>query len=192
MKDLYSIPQTYLILYDGIRSIKYLRKAKKNKELSKELSERIMLAVTEVNHCEMCSYAHTKMALESGINEEEIKNILSGQFNDIPTEEMPAILFAQHYADSKSKPSKEAWKTIVNTYGDTKANAIFATIRIITIGNSYGIPFGSFSKRFKGKPDKRSNIFYEISIMLSILVFLPFAIIHSIIANLFNIKIIKF
>ena len=192
MKDLYSIPQAYIILYNGIRSMKYLRNTKKNKALSKEFSERIMLAVTEVNNCKMCSYAHTKMALESGMNEKEIRNILSGQLDNIPTEEMPAILFAQHYADSKCKPSKEAWERIVTIYGETKANAILATIRIITIGNTYGIPFGSFSNRFKGNPDKRSNIFYEIGMMLSILIFPLPAIIHSIFANLFNTKIIKF
>lgn len=192
MKDLYSIPEAYIILYNGIRSLKYMRKAKKNKELSEKFSERIMLAVTEVNKCEMCSYAHTKMALESGMTDEEIKKILCGECEDIPTEELPAILFAQHYADSKCRPSQEAWEKIVNTYGETKANGILATIRIITIGNTFGIPLGSFTNRFKGKADKRSNIFYEIGMIFAMLLFPPFVIIHSILANLFKARIISF
>ncbi|MFC0273464.1 carboxymuconolactone decarboxylase family protein [Metabacillus herbersteinensis] len=32
-----------------------------------------MLAVTEVNGCEFCSYSHTKIALEQGMSQEEIK-----------------------------------------------------------------------------------------------------------------------
>ncbi|WP_256205872.1 carboxymuconolactone decarboxylase family protein [Carnobacterium iners] len=38
--------------------------------------ERIMLAVTQVNGCSVCSYTHTKMALEVGMKSEKIKNIL--------------------------------------------------------------------------------------------------------------------
>jgi AhpD family alkylhydroperoxidase len=37
-----------------------------------------MLAVTEVNGCEMCSYAHTKMALEAGLSNDEIQQMLAG------------------------------------------------------------------------------------------------------------------
>lgn len=192
MKKLYSIPQTYLILYNGIRSLTFLRKAEKNNDISKEFTERIMLAVTEVNECEICSYAHTKMALEMGMNEKEIQDMLSGQHEDVPAKEMPAILFAQHYADSKCKPSQGAWESIVETYGETKASGILATIRIITIGNTVGVPLGSFIGRFKGRPDKRSNIFYELGMMLSLLVFTPIVLVHSFIANIFNTKIIKF
>jgi hypothetical protein len=34
--------------------------------------------------------------------------------------------------------------------------------RMITIGNTVGICFGSFKNRFKGKADKRSNIFTNL------------------------------
>ncbi|WP_085558880.1 carboxymuconolactone decarboxylase family protein [Carnobacterium iners] len=49
----------------------------KKKELSSpHFMERIMLAVTQVNGCSVCSYTHTKMALEVGMKSEKIKNIL--------------------------------------------------------------------------------------------------------------------
>ena len=65
-RKLYSVPESYWILYQGFSTVKYMFKAKKNKELSPDFIERIMLAVTEVNGCAICSYAHTKMALEAG------------------------------------------------------------------------------------------------------------------------------
>ena len=65
-RKLYSITETYHILYDGLRTMKYLSEAKKEDLLDKQFIERIMLAVTEVNGCAICSYAHTRMALESG------------------------------------------------------------------------------------------------------------------------------
>ena len=45
---------------------------KKERQLSEHFIERIMLAVTEVNGCAVWSYAHTKMALEAGMTNEEI------------------------------------------------------------------------------------------------------------------------
>ena len=74
--------------------MKYMIKAKKEKALSPEFIERIMLGVTEVNGCEVYSYAHTKMALEQGMAAEEIQQLLAGYADEIPVEEMPAYLFA--------------------------------------------------------------------------------------------------
>jgi len=84
-----------------------MAQARKNKVMSSEFIERIMLAVTEVNGCEVCSYAHTKIALEQGMSEEEIGKLLSGDTEDIPAEEAPAIFFAQHYADTRGNPSRD-------------------------------------------------------------------------------------
>ena len=104
-RKLYSVRESYRIYCEGIRTVKYLTKAKKGKELSPEFIERIMMSVTEVNGCAICSYAHTKMALEIGMSSKEIQNILSGVMDDIPPDEIPGIIFAQHYADSRGKPS---------------------------------------------------------------------------------------
>ncbi|MGZ7044570.1 MAG: carboxymuconolactone decarboxylase family protein, partial [Methanobacterium sp.] len=75
-KKLYSVRESYWIFYNGIRTMQYMYKAKRNKELNSKFIERIMLAVTEVNDCALCSYAHTKRALECGMSNEEIQKIL--------------------------------------------------------------------------------------------------------------------
>lgn len=134
--------------------------------------ERIMLAVTEVNKCPMCSYAHTKIALEAGMSAREIENMLQGVLLDVPKEEMPAILFAQHFADTRGKPSKESLRTLVNIYGLDKARGILGGIRSIMVGNAYGIAWGSFMGRFKGEPDPRSHLAYELTMILTLLPFL--------------------
>jgi AhpD family alkylhydroperoxidase len=66
--------------------------------------ERLMLATTEVNGCDACSYAHTQMALKSGFSKEEIDALLSGDKAFVVQEEAKAILFAQHYASSMGHP----------------------------------------------------------------------------------------
>ena len=189
-RKLYSVREAYRIYFKGLKTIKYMTRAKKNEDLSPEFIERIMMAVTEVNGCAICSYAHTKMALETGISNEEIQNILSGVMDDIPPDETAGVMFAQHYADSRGEPSKEAWKHVVQIYGLSKAKGILGAIRIIMVGNMYGIPWSSFFKRFIGKPDKRSNLLYEISMIVTCILFTPIVIIHSSVSYLFQMSII--
>lgn len=191
-RKLYSVSESYWIFYNGLRTMKYMRKAKKNKELSSKFIERIMLAVTEVNDCWICSYAHTKRALESGMSNKEIQKILAGVTEDVPSDEAAAVMFAQHYADTRGHPTKESWQRIVEIYGKSKAVGILGAIRTIMIGNTYGIPWTSFINRLRGKPDPRSTFAYEVSMILSSIVFAPVSLIHALISDLLGKPIISF
>lgn len=190
-KKLYSVQESYWIFYKGIRTMKYMFKAKRKKELSPKFIERIMLAVTEVNGCAICSYAHTKKALESGMTNEEIQKMLSGIIDDVPSSEIAAVMFAQHYADTRGNPTMESWQRIVEIYGISKAKCILGSIRSIMIGNAYGIAWSSFFNRLRFRPDHRSNLLYEISMMLGTIL-APISLIHALISDLFRIPIIKF
>jgi AhpD family alkylhydroperoxidase len=190
-KKLYSVKESYWISYKGIRTMKYMFKAKKNNELSPKFIERIMLAVTEVNDCAICSYAHTKKALESGMSSEEIQKMLSGIIEDVPDGEIAAVMFAQHYADTRGKPTMESWQRIVEIYGTSRAKGILGSIRTIMIGNTYGIAWSSFFNRLKGKPDPRSSLPYELSMILGTIL-VPISFIHALISDLFKKPIISF
>jgi AhpD family alkylhydroperoxidase len=190
-KKLYSVQESYWIFYNGIRTMKYTYKAKKNKELSPKFIERIMLAVTEVNECAICSYAHTKKALESGMSSEEIQKILAGVIEDIPADEAAAVMFAQHYADTRGNPTMESWQRIVEIYGISKAKGILGSIRTIMIGNAYGIAWSSFFNRLKGKPDQRSSFPYELSMILGTIL-IPISFIHALISDLIRKPVINF
>src|SRR5699024_7932706 len=109
-----------------------------------------MLAVTEVNGCEICSYGHTKYALEQGMSNEEIKSFLTGNSENISSDEMPAIIFAQHYANTKGNTTEKAWKRIVQENGNGKARGVLGAISMIMVGNAYGIAISAFKSRIKG------------------------------------------
>ncbi len=53
--------------------------------ISPAFRERLMLAVTAVNGCRYCSYFHTGEALKSGLSQEEISRLLSGESAAYPT-----------------------------------------------------------------------------------------------------------
>jgi AhpD family alkylhydroperoxidase len=190
-KNLYTVKESYWIFYNGIRTLKYFFRTRRNNEISPQFTERIMLAVTEVNNCAICSYAHSKRALESGMTAEEIQNMLSGIIDDVPDDEVAAIMFAQHYADTMGNPTRESWQRIVQIYGTSKAKAILGSIRMIMIGNTYGIPWSSFFNRFRGKADPRSSLQYELTMMLGTIL-VPVSFIHALISDLLKKPIITF
>ena len=150
-----------------------------------------MLAVTQVNNCKACAYGHSKIALEEGMSEEEIRGILSGDFSTVPNKQLPAIMFSQHYADYKGKPSEAAYNQLIDHYGKDLAEAILGAIRMIMLGNVYGIGWGLLISRIKGKPDQRSNLIYELSIVVATFTFIPVALAHSLLVNLLNKEVIR-
>jgi AhpD family alkylhydroperoxidase len=192
---LFSLIEGYKIMYRAFKSMRFLSKSKNKGLVSKQFSERIMLAVTEVNGCAICSYAHTQMALENGLTGDEIKQLLGGAMDDVPSKELPAIMFAQHFAEMRGYPSDKAKKELIDDYGMETAERIVANINMIMLGNCYGIPAGSFvsrfKKNFKGEVDSRSNPLYEIIMLLSVVVFLPISLVHAFIARLFRAPILK-
>lgn len=179
-----SINQLYTYLFDASRTLNQLRKAKKTKLISIQFIERIMLAVTEVNGCEICSYGHTKIALEQGMSEKEIKMLLSGETDSVPMNELHAVMFAQHYADTQGKPTQAAWDKLVLEYDKDLAYAILGATRMIMFGNKYMIPLGNIKNAFSKKKKQTSSLISDLISVLSIIVLLPTAIIHSLINRL--------
>jgi AhpD family alkylhydroperoxidase len=103
--------------------------------------ERLMLAVTEVNGCRYCAQHHARLALESGLSQEEIDALLCGTAEDCPREEAVGVLYAQHWADTAGNPDAEARLRLVETYGEEQAEAIEMICRMISMGNYMGNTF---------------------------------------------------
>lgn len=176
-----TIKMLYNYLFDASRTLNQLRKAKKNNLISMQFIERIMLSVTEVNGCDICSYGHTKIALEQGMSKEEIELLLSGDTNSVPANELHAVMFAQHYADTSGKPTQGAWNKLIEEYGIDLANGILGATRMIMFGNFYMIPIGNVKNFFSKNKTKKSSLFKDLISILSIVLLLPTAIIHALI-----------
>jgi len=141
--------------------------------INKTFVERIMMAVTEVNGCRYCSYFHTQVALKEGLNRAEIDHLLSGCLEEAPEEEIPALYFAQHYADSGGLPSTHAIQCLQETYSIQKVKQIREYIRIIMIGNTWGNAFDAFLVRIHGKPVAGSSLGKELGVIFGPLWMIP-------------------
>ena len=188
-RPLYTISEIYGILVRAFRSMGDFKRGRTSGVLSQQLQERVMLAVTSVNKCAMCSYAHTEMALQAGLSREEIALYLSGDFPSLPPKEAKAILFAQNYADRRGHPSQEAWQGLLDTYGREASAAYLGAVRMIMAGNALGIPTGSLRDRCKGKqPDPRSSLPYELAVLFLLLPMLLLSGVQAALWNLLHIS----
>jgi len=180
MKRLYKPKDFYRMLEDLLSSAGASNRLCKKDRISKKFMERIMLAVTEVNGCRYCSYFHAQVSLKAGLNNEEIKRTLDGDFKDAPQEELAALYFAQHYAESAGKPKLEAVQCMKDSYGEKKTQAILANIRAIMIGNAWGNSFDAIRMRIFGTPSKDLTFFDELGVLFGPFFMLPFLFIGRI------------
>ncbi|GIW00126.1 carboxymuconolactone decarboxylase family protein [Roseiflexus sp.] len=118
--------------------------------LSSAFRERLMLAVTAVNRCRYCSFAHTRIALAVGVTNAEIARILDQTFSDCPPDEAPALAYAQHWAETDAAPDPTARERLSCEYGVLRADAIEAVLRMIRVGNLLGNTFDYILFRLSG------------------------------------------
>ena len=115
--------------------------------ISNAFRERLMLTVTEVNGCRYCQYAHAKMALDAGLSQNEFEILSTGIFHHCPTEEVPALLYAQHWAEANAKPEPVTRQNVIENYGKEKVDAMELAMRMIRMGNLLGNTWDYFLYR---------------------------------------------
>jgi AhpD family alkylhydroperoxidase len=157
-----------------------LREARGARRVSPIFAERIMLAVTAVNGCRYCSYAHTRMALRTGVPAEDIESIAEGELGRLPPEEAVALVFAQHYAETGGKPDAEAVQRLVDAYGPDAARDILANARMIQVANLIGNTVDALLSRLRGKPAAQSSVWQELGVILGAFVFIPWAMVKRV------------
>ena len=159
-----------------------------NPVISKAFSESISLAVTQVNGCKLCSYQHAKNALKAGMTKEEIEFLLSGGFDNAPKEQLEALLFAQHYAETKGNPDPKTEQKLLETYGEEKTKDIMSNILIIMLSNLHGNTMEAFKLRLKGKGVEDSSFWQELAVIINFFKIMPIILFKMLNYKLFKTK----
>lgn len=120
------------------RDLRQRRALRNPVKLSSAMTERLMLVVTSVNQCRYCASFHTEVARLSGLSAEEIVLLLDGSTQGVPPAELPALLFARHWAEAGGVAAPALRAELEAQYGADHAVAIERTLRTIWIGNLLG------------------------------------------------------
>jgi AhpD family alkylhydroperoxidase len=158
---------------DILDHLKDLRAAVRRKRVDGKFARKIMLVVSCVNGCRYCIYGHSRAALASGVSEDELHTLLTGDLGAFPKEETVALTFAQHYAESCEHPDPVAWQRLVDCYGFQTAQDILAYLRMITMGNLLGNTFDAMLSRLVGKPAPGSGFWSEAGVLIKALFVFP-------------------
>lgn len=121
--------------------------------------------MTQVNSCRYCSYAHTRLALQAGVSETELYDLLVGEFSHLPEHELVALLFAQHYAEQADRYDATAWQRLQDAYGVNAASDILTHIRVITFANLYSNTFDALLERLRFRLVAGSRFFDEVMVL---------------------------
>ena len=184
----YSVRETYWITHQAVRTLRFMGRSRVGRD--HQFRERIMLAVTEVNGCELCSFAHARFALAAGLSEEEVRHLLGGVAEGVPDDQLPALVFAQHYADSRGHPDVGVWQELVDVYGGADALGVLGAVRVMMWGNAVGIPWSALRSRLMGIPDPGSSRRYELATIVGSTVVTPVALVHALVSELRNVPIV--
>lgn len=107
--------------------------------IAPDFRERLMMVVTQVNGCRYCRVYHSRQALSCGVSEPELRELLAGSIPaGAPADELPALLYAQHWAQSGAHPDPDADARLEHVYDTEKAEAIRTVLRMIRVGNLAG------------------------------------------------------
>lgn len=109
--------------------------------ISAGFRERIMVTVTGVNRCRHCAYGHEFLAQKAGISKSEIAGLLTQDLANSPEDEIPALRFAIHWAETDGLPTATARSDLEAKYGIDSARQIEAATLLINIGNRIGNTF---------------------------------------------------
>lgn len=177
VKNQFSLRESYWITYEAARTVRHFARLRSGR--GEEYSSRIMLAVTEVNGCALCAFAHAKFALEAGMANDEVRQLLGGVTSGAPNRELPALAFAQHYADTRAHPDADAWDRLVAIYGEPEALAVLGATRMMMWGNAVGIPMSLLQARLRDRPQRGSHLLNEIGAAVGVWLLLPPALAHA-------------
>jgi AhpD family alkylhydroperoxidase len=156
-----------------ISNVHHIARAFGNTCIDKAFVEKIMTVITAVNGCVYCAWFHAKQAMASGIREEEVTNLFNLQFHaDASHEELTALLYAKHYAETDRHPDEAMTKTFYEFYGEKTATDLFMSMRMIYFGNLFGNTWDAVISRFRGHPVKDGTVAFEIVFFVLVFVFM--------------------
>ena len=150
------------------------RESMRSGRIDKSFVEEIELIVSRVNGCRTCTYVHSANALQEGLSDKELEELLALDLGHFPAERAMAFAFAQHYAESGGQPNPSAEQRFRDYYGPQMSQDILAHLRFIQFSSVTGATIQALLSRLRGSPVPGSTLLTELVVFfMSALGYLP-------------------
>ena len=107
------------------------------------------------------------------MSQDDVDFLTSGSFENVPKEQLEALLFAQHYAETKGNPDPITYQKIVDTCSKEKVEDIMSHIRMMMISNLHGNTMEALKLRIKGKGIDNSSFWQELRVSINFFKIMP-------------------
>ena len=145
------------------------------RELNPGLREELMFAVSKVNDCRYCSWAHHEWASVDGISEEELAQIEQMDPTQFDRKKWLAISFARELVAARFGPVSEepdAARCSAH-YTEREIKHIILVAKLMDASNLGANTFDALRSRLRGKPAEGSRIFDEVVLTAAFCAALP-------------------
>ena len=142
------------------------RASLRSRRIDKSFLEEIELVVSRVNGCRTCTYVHSANALQEGLSDKELEELLALDLGHFPAERAMAFAFAQHYAESGGQPDPAAERRFRDYYGPQMSQDILAHLRFIQFSSVTGATIQALLSRLRGHPVPGSNLLTELIVFM--------------------------
>jgi hypothetical protein len=142
-----------------------LTSLRNNARITHPLLEKIMLAISGANGCRFRSAAQTRYAAQQGLSSTEISSLLRGEISYATSDEAPALVFAQHYAEKQGHPDEDMLGRLEDIYGSEMARDLLVYMRLVTFASLVGNTVDALWSRILGCPSAESNLHSELAVV---------------------------
>lgn len=179
----FTLFEHFKLMNKAVCGLRLNQAMKKQRVMTKKRRERIMLAISEVNGCALCSFVHTKLALSAHMELSEIQTLLAGDLQGVPTEDVLAVLFAKDFAANHEVIDPAFYEKLVAYYGVPQSRAIVCASHVITMTTSMGISLALLKNTLTFRHQKGSKIWNELLIPLVTVIGFPVLYVASWLSN---------
>jgi AhpD family alkylhydroperoxidase len=177
----YSLRELFKDLGTLIRRVPALISIWIGGRLPRDLREKVIVAVAQVNACKMCEHAHTRMALEAGVSDAELaalENMDEGAFD---RRSWLALAHARDRTKSGFAPITDVASrdALANEIGAQTVDDVEDIARVMTMANRVANTLNALSDRRRGEAIPGSRFVDELVINI---MFLPGAWLGTLIA----------
>lgn len=148
-------------------------------EIDPGFREELMLAVSELNHCRYCTWAHHEWAQMVGVSDEELAHVEQMDPSGFDRRKWLAISYVRALVTAKfGRVDKELVREMNAKYSPMEIKEIEIVARIMDIGNRAANTWDAFLSRLRGGPVADSHILDELVMSGAFLATAPIVVMY--------------
>ncbi|PKL09169.1 MAG: hypothetical protein CVV51_05135 [Spirochaetae bacterium HGW-Spirochaetae-7] len=98
---------------------------------NRRMKDMLRLVVSGAAECALLSYIHRRTALQHGLPQDLVRDLLAGRFEGVSSADLPALLFARRLVENGGAVSGGDLEAVSEAYGPAMATEMEAFLKLV-------------------------------------------------------------